>query len=342
MSLGTLNSGPPPFFKQGPSAFSRLVFFSALALFLMVADVRLKLTNPIRQAVAAVLAPIEWTLSWPIVQVTGATRNVQELRVAQDERDRALNDARSASLQAQRADQLALENQRLRALLELKPQAQSTVIAAEVVYESRDPFTRKFTLDKGSSQGVEAGMPVIDEKGVIGQVTRVYLTSSEVSAITDRDMAIPVQNLRTGLRGVAYGDPSAAGSLELRFTPGNADVKEDDLLATSGLDGVYPAGLIVAKVQRVERRAESPFAKIVCTPLSGLNRGRHVLVLRPLKTDIAPTPGMIGIPGAVPENTKKTRPPKSGSARPTSEPSVNTDTSTPDVEPTPAVPAAPR
>lgn len=333
MSLGTLNSGPPPFFKQGPSAFSRLVFFSALALFLMVADVRLKLTNPIRQTVAAVLAPIQWTLNWPLTQVTGATRNVQELRVAQDERDRAVNDARSASLQAQRADQLALENQRLRALLELKPQAQSTVIAAELVYESRDPFSRKFALDKGSSQGVEAGMPVIDEKGVIGQVTRVYITSSEVSAITDRDMAIPVQNLRTGVRGVAYGDPSSPGSLELRFTPANADVKEDDLLATSGLDGVYPAGLIVAKVQRVERRAESPFAKIVCAPVSGLNRGRHVLVLHPLKTELVPTPGMAGVPGVVPEIAKKPRT-KSGSARPATE-LASPDAATLNVEPTP-------
>jgi rod shape-determining protein MreC len=315
MSLGTLDSGPPPFFKQGPSAFSRLVFFSALALFLMVADVRLKLTNPIRQTAAAVLAPAEWALNWPVARVMGATRNVQELRVAQDERDRALSDARDASQQAQRADQLALENQRLRALLELKPQAQSTVIAAEVVYESRDPFTRKFTLDKGSTQGVEAGMPVIDEKGVIGQVTRVYITSSEVSAITDRDMAIPVQNMRTGVRGVAYGDPSSPGSLELRFTPANADVKEDDLLATSGLDGVYPAGLTVAKVQRVERRAESPFAKIVCTPVSGLNRGRHVLVLHPVKTELTPTPGMVGVPGVVPEIVKKPRL-KPGSARP--------------------------
>lgn len=307
MSLGTLNSGPPPFFKQGPSAFSRLVFFSALAIFLMVADVRLKLTGPIRQVVAVVLTPIEWAVNWPIAQLTGATRNMQDLRVAQSERDVALEQARSSAQQAQRTEQLTMENQRLRALLDLKAAPTSRVIAAEVLHESRDPFSRKFTLDKGSAQGMEAGMPVIDEKGVIGQITRVYVASSEVSAITDRDMAIPVQNMRTGGRSVAYGDPSVPGALELRFTPANADVKEDDVLTTSGLDGVYPAGLMVAKVLRVERRAESAFAKIICTPVSGLDKGRHVLALYPIKPAVSATPGVIGNTNIATEGTQKKR-----------------------------------
>jgi rod shape-determining protein MreC len=323
MSLGTLDDGPPPFFKQGPSAFSRLVFFSALAVFLMVADVRFKITNPIRQTIAVVLAPVEWALNWPITRLTGATRNVQDLRVAQNERDEALALSRSSAQQAQRAEQLVLENQRLRALLELKTTTQNRVIAAEVIYESRDPFSRKFSLDKGSAQGVEAGMPVIDEKGVIGQVTRVYVTSSEVSAITDRDMAIPVQNLRTGVRSVAYGDPSVPGSLELRFTPANADVKEDDMLTTSGLDGVYPAGLTVAKVLRVERRAESAFAKIVCAPVSGLDRGRHVLMLHPVSLGVGPTPGVLGVAGTRVEMTsKKGRNNKSTASKPASDPAT--------------------
>jgi rod shape-determining protein MreC len=319
MSLGTLNSGPPPFFKQGPSAFSRLVFFSALALLMMIADVRLKLTNPIRQTVAVVLAPLEWAVNWPIARLSGATQTMQDLRDAQSQRDTALAQMRSTALQAQRSEQLALENQRLRGLLSLSTQTNNRVIAAELVYESRDPFSRKFTLDKGSTQGIEPGMPVIDENGVIGQVIRAYVTSSEVSAITDKDMAIPVQNLRTGARSVAFGDPSLPGTLELRYTPANADVKEDDTLVTSGLDGVYPAGLMVAKVQRVERRAESAFAKIMCLPISGLDRGRHVLILQPLKPTVLPSPGIVGVQGAEQTSNSKRRGSKAVSAKNTAD-----------------------
>lgn len=293
MSLGTINSVPPPFFKQGPSAFSRLVFFSALALLFMIADFRLGLTGPIRQSISVLTAPIEWLVNWPIDRIRGASRNVQDLKEAQDQRDVALSQLRVSTLKAQQSDLLALENQKLRSLLDLKHHTLVNSIAAELVHESRDPFSRKFTLNKGSSQGVQAGMPVIDEKGVIGQVTRVYLLSSEVSAITDKDMALPVQNLRTGMRSIAYGDAAVAGALELRFMPANADVKESDQLITSGLDGVYPPGLSVARVIQVERRAESTFARIVCEPVSGLNSGRQVLLLHSAQPSMPPSPGSL-------------------------------------------------
>lgn len=287
-----LSRTPPPFFKQGPSALSRLGFFAALALFLMVADVRFKLTNPIRQTVALVLSPLQTALYWPVERVLGVTRDLQSLREAQRERDDAQDQSRSMALRAQRADQLALENARLRALLGLRQSSQPQAIAGEVIYESRDPFSHKFVLDKGSMQHIEAGMPVIDDKGVVGQVTRVYLTSSEVTAITDKDMAVPVQNTRTGLRSIAYGDATQPGALELRFTPANADVQEGDQLVTSGLDGVYPPGLAVARVVSVERRAQSPFARIVCTPLSALDRGRQVLVLKVAPPPVPATPAV--------------------------------------------------
>jgi rod shape-determining protein MreC len=287
-----LSRTPPPFFKQGPSAISRLVFFSALALLLMVADERLKVTGPIRAVLAAVLTPVESALRWPVDRTVSATRDVQALRDAQRERDEANARAREYAQRAQGAESLAAENARLRALLNLKPQQPAAAIAGQIVHESRDPFSRKFVLNKGSTQGIEAGMPVIDELGLIGQVTRVYLASSEVTVITDKDMAVPVQNTRTGVRSIAYGDASAARTLELRFMATNADVQEGDLLVTSGLDGIYPAGLAVAKVTSVERRAESAFARILCTPLSGLDRGRHVLVLPLAGAEVPPTPGL--------------------------------------------------
>jgi rod shape-determining protein MreC len=115
---------------------------------------------------------------------------------------------------------------------------------------------------------------------------------SEVTLLIDRDQAIPVLNVRTGARSVAYGDPVAGlgGGMELRFTPGNADVQEGDLLTTSGVDGLYPPGLPVARVVRVERRADSTFARIYCAPLAQVYGARHVMLLEPLANDLPPRP----------------------------------------------------
>jgi rod shape-determining protein MreC len=130
---------------------------------------------------------------------------------------------------------------------------------------------------------------VIDERGVLGQVTQVLPLTSEVTLVIDRDLAIPVQNTRTGVRSVAFGDASAhGGGLELRFMAANADLQEGDLLSTSGVDGIYPAGLPVAKIERIERRADSAFARIYCVPLAQVTAARYVLVLKP--TGTAPDP----------------------------------------------------
>jgi rod shape-determining protein MreC len=133
---------------------------------------------------------------------------------------------------------------------------------------------------------------VIDESGVLGQVTRVYPLVSEVTLLTDREQAIPVLNARTGARSVAYGDPSSqGGALELRFMAGNADVKPGDVLTTSGVDGVYPPGLPVARVAKVERRPDSAFARITCSPQALMDGARHVMVLAPISAQVLPRPG---------------------------------------------------
>ena len=187
---------------------------------------------------------------------------------------------------AQRAtltEELAKENQHLRAMLDLRERLSMPGMAAEVVYDTPDPYTRRVVIDRGQVDGVAAGSPVLDEKGVIGQVTRVYPTRAEVTLLIDRDQAIPVFNPRTGARSVAYGDASStrAGGLELRFMPSNADVQVGDLLTTSGIDGLYPTGLPVAKVVTVDRRADSAFTRIYCEPVGRVQGVRHVMVLKP-------------------------------------------------------------
>ncbi|HOI67575.1 MAG TPA: rod shape-determining protein MreC [Thiomonas arsenitoxydans] len=143
-------------------------------------------------------------------------------------------------------------------------------------------------IDRGRLQGVELGSPVIDETGLLGQVTRDYPWSAEVTLITDRDAVVPVQNQRTGERGVVYGEPGLGqGGMELRWMPAAADVRVGDVLVTSGVDGIYPAGLRVARVTAVTRQRDTAFARVMCAPLADVEGGRHVLVLQPLTPLVA-------------------------------------------------------
>jgi rod shape-determining protein MreC len=302
MPLGTLDRTAPPLFNQGQSALSKLIFFGALSLFLMVADARFHIVQPIRATLGAVLYPVQWVALKPVQAVLGGGRYLEDLQSAQ--RNEA--DARKALMvqaeRASQADTLAQDNARLRELLELRQTTQTPGRAAEVLYDAADPYTRKIVIDQGLTQGVAAGSPVIDARGVLGQVTQVLPFTSEVTLVIDRDLAIPVQNTRTGVRSVAFGDASAhGGGLELRFMAANADLQEGDLLSTSGVDGIYPPGLPVAKIERIERRADSAFARIYCLPLARVTAARYVLVLEPTGSPKAPPP-------AAPAATQRKRP----------------------------------
>lgn len=284
MPLGTLDRKAPSLFKQGPSPLARLTFYSALALFLMVADARFHVTEPVRKGIGAVLMPIQWLMLKPVELARGGAGYFQALEVAQKGRDEAQSRMAAMSQQANQVELLLQENAQLRQLLELRDRVKAPGMAAQVVYDAADPYTRRVVIDRGQIAGVEPGSPVIDASGVLGQVTRVFPLSSEVTLLIDRDQAIPVRNMRTGARGVAYGDPVMVhgGGMELRFMPSNADVQEGDMLSTSGMDGVYQPGLPVAKVIKVEKRADSSFSRIYCEPLAQMSGAQYVTVLAPL------------------------------------------------------------
>jgi rod shape-determining protein MreC len=291
MPLGTLDRTPPPFFRQGASALSKLMVCSALALFLMVADARFKVTQPVRAAIATVLYPVQMVAMGPVRLIKNAGQYFESLQAAQANEAAARQKLVLQSQRASQVEQLAQENVHLRQLLALRERISTPAEAAEVLYDAADPYTRKVIIDKGMTQGIAAGSPVIDESGVLGQVTRVHPLISEVTLVTDRDHAIPVLNARTGARSVAFGDPlTRGGSLELRFMAGNADVQAGDILTTSGVDGVYPPGLPVAKVISVERRADSAFARISCAPQALVDGARHVMVLKPVSVQIPSRP----------------------------------------------------
>lgn len=284
MSLGTVDRRAPSMFRQGPSALSQLAFYSALALFLMVADTRFKITEPVRQVVASVLYPVQWLMIQPVALVAQGAGYFQSLEQAQSQAHEAEHQLVRMAQRANLAEELRQENLHLRALLALREHLTSPGQAAEVVYDTPDPYTRRVVIDRGQTSQVALGSPVLDAHGVLGQVTRVYPLRSEVTLLIDREQAIPVFNPRTGARSVAYGDPSPGGGgrMELRFVPSNADVVEGDVLTTSGVDGVYPPGIPVAQVVRVEHRADSAFARIECAPMAKVQQSRHVIVLTPL------------------------------------------------------------
>ena len=290
MPLGTLDRTPPPFFRQGYSALTKLVFCSALALFLMVADTRLPIVSTLRVALATALAPVQRGLLVPVELLSGGSDYLRGLSQALERDDAA---RKQLALQAERvtqAERLAAENARLRALLDLAPALAVRTQAAEVQYEAADPYSRKLFINRGATHGLALGAPVINESGVLGQVTRLYPLSAEVTLLTDKDSAIPVINARSQQRGAAFGGLAKGTAMELRFVAANADVKVDDLLQTSGVDGVYPAGLAVAKVSQVERQAEGGFARVLLAPTALADGVRHVLVLEPLGVQLPPRP----------------------------------------------------
>ncbi|NRF69182.1 rod shape-determining protein MreC [Aquincola sp. S2] len=315
MPLGTLDRTPPPFFRQGTPALTKLVLCSALAVFLMAADNRLKLTQPLRAAVATALLPVQRSLMVPVnLSYTGIDylRGLQRAISAENSVRRLMA---SQAERAARGDQLALENTRLRALLDLRPALQVKSISAEVMYEAADPYSRKAYIDRGATHGIVLGAPVINEAGVLGQVTRVFPLNSMVTLLTDKDAAIPVLNARSQQRSAAFGG-AAGGLLELRFMAGNADVQVGDKLVTSGVDGVYPAGLAVAQISRIDRKVDSGFAHILLAPAAAIDGVRHVLVLEPLSVQLPPPPEPAPTPAKPSHRTKAGAKPSASGAAP--------------------------
>jgi rod shape-determining protein MreC len=166
----------------------------------------------------------------------------------------------------------------LRRLLTTRENYTHHATTVEVMSAGRDPFSRKIIADKGSSVGIQAGQAAIDDKGLVGQVTRVQLLSSEITLITDKGQAVPVEVVRNGLRAIAFGH-GQSNALELAFMPVNMDIQKGDQLVTSGIDGTYPRGVPVAVVSKIERNADDPFAKITCTPSAGMDRYRSLLIV---------------------------------------------------------------
>lgn len=286
---------PPPFFKRGPAPLALLTFYIALSLALFFVDLRLRSLDLLRQTVALVTDPIQRIAQMPggLVDNAGAyLRGLDKLL----EENRSLKQAQlQTAPNLLRLEQLESENDRLRKLLAVKEREKAHGEVARIMYTARDPFTRRIIIDKGQQAGIIAGQPAIDEAGVVGQVTRVFPFSAEITLITDKDQVVPVQVVRSGQRSVVFG--LGSGELELRYIPANADIREGDLLVTSGLDGIYLAGFPVAKVVSIERDNSYAFARIRCAPVAAVENFGEVLVLAPRASQPPPPPDSPGRAG---------------------------------------------
>ncbi|MBK6957745.1 MAG: rod shape-determining protein MreC [Nitrosomonas sp.] len=277
----------PQFFRHGPGPFARLFVFALLSCLLIAEDVRFQYFPQLRQAIGVIIFPLQKIAYIPaniydqveefIASFNLLEENIKLRQIYLENREQLL---KLASLEA--------ENIHLRNLLgavqHIETKTRTKAVLAKILYTPRDPFNHKIILNKGSQHHIQLGQAVIDDKGIVGQVTQLYPWSSEVTLLTDKDHSVPVQVVRNSLRSVVSGT-GKNDQLELRYLSVNTDIQRGDQLVTSGIGGVYPPGIPVATVLRIERDPTGDFAQIISTPVAGVDRNRQVLILSLIQPD---------------------------------------------------------
>ena len=254
----------------------------------MIADHRFRALDAVRMSLSVLAHPIQQVASVPSESVSRVSEYfASQERLLRENRELKVRVLEQAAA-AQEARLLKAEQAHLLAMTTGKSRYVDSGMLAEVLYNARNPFTRKIVVDKGLTHAVQAGMPVIDGSGVVGQITSVGTFTSEVTLVTEKDQSVPVILVRNGLRAVAVGS-GKDGSIDIPFMPTAADIQNGDVFVTSGIDGTYPPGLVVATVTSVEKNAAYVFAKVVTRPAAGVDNHRYVMVL-PLPALVAPRP----------------------------------------------------
>jgi len=261
-----------------PALGVRVLALMALSLLLMMLDHRQHHLDTVRRLIGATVYPIQIIVDapfrlWEWLAESTADRNELQLEVGRLQVERLLTRARLQQLTALRA-----ENDRLRDLLEARTQIRDEIRVAKIMAVDANPYRHNIVIDIGSRDGVYDGQAIIDANGVIGQVLETGLATSQAILISDPSHALPVEVNRNGLRTIANGT-GEFDRLDLPFLPNNADIREGDLLVTSGLGGAFPAGYPVAIVSSVNRIPQAPFADVTAVPSSALDQVREIMLI---------------------------------------------------------------
>ncbi|MDR5859636.1 rod shape-determining protein MreC [Halomonas eurihalina] len=251
-----------------------------LAITLMFVDLRFTRMETVRAQLSTLVAPVQWVVSLPSDVLNWGALALSEQRALVDENRRLREQILTLSHRVQRMASLTAENVRLRELLSATQERDIPFITAELLSLDPDPFTHRMVIDRGRRDGVFVGQPVMDASGLVGQVTAVSAYSSRVLLVADASHALPIQVNRNGLRFVIQGAGRDQG-LNVLHVPDTADIREGDLLVTSGLAGRFPPGYPVARVAEVVHDPGEPFARVKADPVAKLQRSRHFLLLFP-------------------------------------------------------------
>lgn len=276
----SLSPSPQPFFHQGVSGRIRLFIAVFSALGLMQLDHQARLTEPLRQGLSVLLYPLEQAAILPRdLAVWGweTIQGIEALRTQVDALEQTQSEQAAASLLW---SQLQAENQNLRALLNLKQANATQGVVAQFVSARRDPLAQQVVLNQGTDAGVQVGSPVISAAGVIGQVSRVYPLSAEVRLLSDDQLRVPVVLPRTSIRALTQGLGSQDG-FEVQYVNLAAEIQIGDDVLSSGLDGLYPAGLPVGKVTAIIPGREGQFPRVLARPMATIGLQQQVLILTP-------------------------------------------------------------
>lgn len=308
-------------FARGPSVTFRMVILVLASVALMTADQRWHSMELVRGTLATIIYPLQYTIDLPIKLYYWADEVLSTKQTLLEKNREYQARHLENRVQLQKLEIIEKENDRLRHLLSATPKATERLLISEIINVDVDPYRQLIILNKGSNNDVYRGQPIIDAHGIMGQVVHVSPLSATAMLITDPSHAIPVQDNRNGLRAVASGT-GKIDILELRHLPHNADIKEGDLLVSSGLGGVFPPNYPVATITRVEHIAGEPFATIEATPLAQLDKSREVLLVwrntpvQELEEDIKKNPDAVvnKQPAASDTNTDNNR--KHGDVKP--------------------------
>ncbi len=261
-----------------PALGIRVLVCVALSVLLMVIDHRENHLDTVRKAIGAAVYPIQIVVDapfrfWDWISESTAERNELQLEVGRLKAEQLLTRAELLQLTALRA-----ENDRLRDLLDARPRSRDEIRVAEIMAVDANPYRHSFVIDIGERDGVYTGQAIIDADGIVGQVLKAGLTTSQAILISDPSHALPVEVSRNGLRTIANGT-GEFDRLDLPFLPNNADILPGDELVTSGLGGAFPAGYPVAVIGSVNRIPQAPFADITAAPSAALDQVREVLLI---------------------------------------------------------------